>query len=376
MIHNSCSTTTTNENLTGTFEHDTKTSAFLDFAAVGAANSTTTILPSSSTSTNESSSPTSPSHYSTFAHRTNLYHSGGPHGLQNGIGHHHNTDPFYNSMSQTRPFAAYPFSSVTNPYASSHPYSMSTLPYATLNLDSDDKCRYDDHGPKLTAKGKKIRKPRTIYSSMQLQVLNKRFQRTQYLALPERAELAASLGLTQTQVKIWFQNKRSKHKKLFKNVSHHNNSSSSSSSSISSSQNKSSSNKYEKHNNSMFLVKQECSLPTSPQPSATSSTNNKFITPRSQSNTSNSDETDPHQQSYHYLLHSLPKSTYNNSSNNMLELTNNHHHYTNMKVATSSNNPPPVQLNSIMNNNPYSLHQMSAPWPPPSMLYMGSTTAH
>jgi len=47
---------------------------------------------------------------------------------------------------------------------------------------------------------KKMRKPRTIYSSLQLQQLNRRFQRTQYLALPERAELAASLGLTQTQV--------------------------------------------------------------------------------------------------------------------------------------------------------------------------------
>ena len=58
--------------------------------------------------------------------------------------------------------------------------------------------------PKLTVKSKKIRKPRTIYSSMQLQVLNKRFLRTQYLALPERAELAASLGLTQTQVKFIF----------------------------------------------------------------------------------------------------------------------------------------------------------------------------
>ncbi len=57
-------------------------------------------------------------------------------------------------------------------------------------------------GLRLNGKGKKMRKPRTIYSSLQLQQLNRRFQRTQYLALPERAELAASLGLTQTQVSI------------------------------------------------------------------------------------------------------------------------------------------------------------------------------
>lgn len=61
-----------------------------------------------------------------------------------------------------------------------------------------EKC--EDSGLRVNGKGKKMRKPRTIYSSLQLQQLNRRFQRTQYLALPERAELAASLGLTQTQV--------------------------------------------------------------------------------------------------------------------------------------------------------------------------------
>lgn len=66
--------------------------------------------------------------------------------------------------------------------------------------DRDKSTIIDSRDIRLNGKVKKIRKPRTIYSSLQLQALHQRFQQTQYLALPERADLAAKLGLTQTQV--------------------------------------------------------------------------------------------------------------------------------------------------------------------------------
>ncbi|XP_064895208.1 homeobox protein DLX-4 isoform X1 [Columba livia] len=89
----------------------------------------------------------------------------------------------------------------------------------TLGSEHDEPPAAASGELRIHGKGKKLRKPRTIYSSLQLQALNQRFQQTQYLALPERAELAAQLGLTQTQVKIWFQNKRSKYKKIMKQSS-------------------------------------------------------------------------------------------------------------------------------------------------------------
>ncbi|KAF0310950.1 Homeotic protein distal-less [Amphibalanus amphitrite] len=85
-------------------------------------------------------------------------------------------------------------------YAPLGPYHTPPCPSPPIREDDD---KLTEGGVRVNGKGKKMRKPRTIYSSLQLQQLNRRFQRTQYLALPERAELAASLGLTQTQVSTY-----------------------------------------------------------------------------------------------------------------------------------------------------------------------------
>ncbi|KAM3606430.1 uncharacterized protein V6R79_016075 [Siganus canaliculatus] len=59
----------------------------------------------------------------------------------------------------------------------------------------------------------KPRRARTAFTYEQLVALENKFRTTRYLSVCERLNLALSLSLTETQVKIWFQNRRTKWKK-------------------------------------------------------------------------------------------------------------------------------------------------------------------
>ncbi|XP_047476405.1 homeobox protein ceh-19-like [Penaeus chinensis] len=57
------------------------------------------------------------------------------------------------------------------------------------------------------------RKPRQAYSAKQLERLEAEFKVDKYLSVSKRLELSQALNLTETQIKTWFQNRRTKWKK-------------------------------------------------------------------------------------------------------------------------------------------------------------------
>lgn len=62
---------------------------------------------------------------------------------------------------------------------------------------------FPDKGPH-----EKSRRMRTVFSPQQLDRLERYFKNQQYVGSAQRIIIASQLGLSETQVKVWFQNRR------------------------------------------------------------------------------------------------------------------------------------------------------------------------
>ncbi|XP_034950722.1 homeobox protein ceh-31-like [Chelonus insularis] len=85
----------------------------------------------------------------------------------------------------------------------------SSVPSNGVNEDNQK----DSSITPISPPSKKQRKARTAFTDNQLQTLEKSFERQKYLSVQDRMELAAKLNLTDTQVKTWYQNRRTKWKR-------------------------------------------------------------------------------------------------------------------------------------------------------------------
>ena len=89
----------------------------------------------------------------------------------------------------------------------------STITIVTIEVNAhdfaedgeEDMFEAQNHGQNLQSRKKRSR---AAFSHAQVYELERRFAAQKYLSGPERADLARGLKLTETQVKIWFQNRR------------------------------------------------------------------------------------------------------------------------------------------------------------------------
>ncbi|XP_059489660.1 homeobox protein Hox-A7-like [Neocloeon triangulifer] len=120
---------------------------------------------------------------------------------------------FYNQQQQQQQQPQWPYNNFQE-----HTPLYKSLPLQ-LTTSEPESCTSSPSSPgnvcsSISSSSSTPKRARTAYSAEQLNKLETSFQSNKYLCRTSRIQLAQSLSLTERQIKIWFQNRRMKAKKL------------------------------------------------------------------------------------------------------------------------------------------------------------------
>ncbi|XP_063709243.1 barH-like 2 homeobox protein [Culicoides brevitarsis] len=86
------------------------------------------------------------------------------------------------------------------------------FPFPSHQLNHQEIVTTSSDIPGIT-KGRKPRRRRTAFTHTQLAYLERKFRCQKYLSVADRSDVADALNLSETQVKTWYQNRRTKWKR-------------------------------------------------------------------------------------------------------------------------------------------------------------------